>query len=720
MTTRRAVVLWRALAGVAVLGATLVLSPGATVAGRTGSTAGAAPAPVPAVAARPVEDPRPDGDSVGVTLVAQPAWVGPSGLVSVTVRIAQPPKGARLATTLYDRVPNREALQRSLFAQFGNAITPNGLSSKSLDPLPRDTDGSVTATVSFALSPNRSDPPELIEVPAAGVYPLGVQVLDRSGQRVGQLVTWIIRLPDAPSALGSGRTPLDVALVLPLHAGPSHRADGSVEITTGARDRVRGLVQALAGSGDVPLTVVPTPEVVDSLAASNASADRDLLSRLRLLTGVPGRAVLAGPYVDLDLPAWLRQPSLRDRAAVEWSRGAQTLQTQLGTDPLEATAVSPADLTNDAVRWLHDQGIRRLLVPASAVEPNTDLPTRPFTVSSGTGASLEALAVNDVAQVGFGMDDSRRGLQVILAALAQTSLDAPSGPQETVLAPQLTGDSWAADPQRLAALLNALTTTTAGGESGPLVQLVPLASAFQLPPATTTPTATTPVTVHAVDADPPSLADFDQRFATVQHQLASFRQMLVTSPGAAGGSNAGLVRATAFDQLLGIAGSDELSVANRNQFLDGVAGTLRRELGSVAAPTRQTVTLTSRSGSIPFTLHNTLGYPVQVRLQMESSERLAFPDGTTQTLTLTGENTPIEIRVRTRTSGDAPLTITVTSPDGSLLLATTDYTVRSTAVSGVGLALTIGAALVLVVWWLRSLYRGRKAKRAGPAAPEST
>ncbi len=52
-----------------------------------------------------------------------------------------------------------------------------------------------------------------------------------------------------------------------------------------------------------------------------------------------------------------------------------------------------------------------------------------------------------------------------------------------------------------------------------------------------------------------------------------------------------------------------------------------------------------------------------------------------------------------RASGAFPLRITVTSPDGVLTVARARVTVRSTAVSGVGVVLSVGALLVLVVWW---------------------
>ena len=57
----------------------------------------------------------------------------------------------------------------------------------------------------------------------------------------------------------------------------------------------------------------------------------------------------------------------------------------------------------------------------------------------------------------------------------------------------------------------------------------------------------------------------------------------------------------------------------------------------------------------------------------------------------------VTIQVKTRAPpATRPVRITVRSPDDGVILAESQYTIRSTAVSGVGILLTIGAALFLV------------------------
>jgi hypothetical protein len=51
------------------------------------------------------------------------------------------------------------------------------------------------------------------------------------------------------------------------------------------------------------------------------------------------------------------------------------------------------------------------------------------------------------------------------------------------------------------------------------------------------------------------------------------------------------------------------------------------------------------------------------------------------------------------------------SPDGERRLSTSRYTVRSTAVSGAGLVLSLGAGAFLVVWWARHWRRTRRSAR---------
>ena len=61
----------------------------------------------------------------------------------------------------------------------------------------------------------------------------------------------------------------------------------------------------------------------------------------------------------------------------------------------------------------------------------------------------------------------------------------------------------------------------------------------------------------------------------------------------------------------------------------------------------------------------------------------------------------------------------MTSPDGTLPIATERLTVRSTAVSGVGVVLSIGAGLFLAGWWIHHVRSERRLKSAQDPTPAS-
>ena len=74
---------------------------------------------------------------------------------------------------------------------------------------------------------------------------------------------------------------------------------------------------------------------------------------------------------------------------------------------------------------------------------------------------------------------------------------------------------------------------------------------------------------------------------------------------------------------------------------------------------------------------------------MVTSDKLLFPDGTDRDVTLErGKNQTVRVAVETRSSGTFPLLMTVTSAGG--LPITSEVTVRSSFVSGVGVFLAVG------------------------------
>ena len=87
-------------------------------------------------------------------------------------------------------------------------------------------------------------------------------------------------------------------------------------------------------------------------------------------------------------------------------------------------------------------------------------------------------------------------------------------------------------------------------------------------------------------------------------------------------------------------------------------------------------------------------------------------------LRLVSQNTTLKVPVQSRSPGVFPLTVTLETPGGAFVITSNNDTVRSTAVSEVGLVLIIVALLSLAIWWMRDLRHGRRARRLVPAPVE--
>ena len=105
---------------------------------------------------------------------------------------------------------------------------------------------------------------------------------------------------------------------------------------------------------------------------------------------------------------------------------------------------------------------------------------------------------------------------------------------------------------------------------------------------------------------------------------------------------------------------------------------------------------------------------------MLDSTKLTFPDGTELEVQLQPGSNRVPVRVKTVSAGTFPLDIAVTTPDQRVALGDETIEVRSTAVSGLGLALTIGAGFFLLVWWARNWRSTRRAAVILPVDPDGT
>lgn len=611
------------------------------------------------------------GLSGRLSLAGQTAWR--TGDAPFDIRLAidtdSPRDQLELAATVFRRVTSRTEFAQTLQNKFRGSVV--ALTRVALTDLTPADDGTVTLSLTPSLT-------------REGVYPVRIELRDRAASQVlDSFTTHIVNVPVPIEG-----EPLRAAWVLPVNAPPARQPNGTSRLEPAALGDLAQLAASLDAHPDVPVTLLPTPETMDALAASSRDEAKAAVATFARTAG-SHQAVLA-QYVPTNLSGLLAA-GLSDEASRQLDAGRSVLAKTLGQPADDTTRVLDERLDEAAVGRLRDEGVQRVVVPETTLAP-VDLPTtltQPFQLGSRT-RNLPTVAADTGLAAHFttGRDQVLAAHQ-FLADLAVIYYDHPGRPGGVAVVPSR---SWRPNKDFLEAALGGLT-------GAPIVVGTTVTGLFANVAAATT-----------------------SRNAPLVRQAAT-----VASPST-GGLAAGTIRALrsrveAFATLAGldssvvdrlgrtllVSESSELRARQRQAYLDGVRSQINSEVSRIQMPGDRSITLTAREGDIPVTIRSSAPYPVRVVLTVQS-ESLLFPLGAAKTIDLTRPNTTETIRVRARSSGSFPLRIRLEAPSGQLLVAQTRFTVRSTATSGVGTILSVGALGFLVIWWGNHL-RGRRSKR---------
>jgi hypothetical protein len=623
-----------------------------------------------------------------IELVGQRAVVSPGDTLDLELRPFDLPSEARLSFSLYSPVTTTTRLDETIRG------TRLGRPLQRVGDLPAafllQSDNSLRA--SFPID-DREQPALGFRLTRAGVYPLEVALDGPDGETLDRFVTHIVRLPrsDIPS---DDTATLAVNVVVPVAAPLATEPDGTINLAPADRERLRTLAGVVANQAGPALTLDVNPETVDALAADSATAD--VVDALR--RGASSDGIQAATYVPLSLNAWFSEQLGRDLAA-QYQAGSATLAEHLGvTDPQVATVVADDQTGPLGLEGLRTLGARSAVVPATAVSspPDTTV-AQPFDVVFDDATTVRAVAADTSATERLLADEPPMlAAQHTIAELSLRRDEAGATPQAIVLVLPAQGDIAAP----LAALLTQFRDVTDGGASGRTI-LTPdtLTNVVDVEPARNRDGSvpqrrwTAPVTTN--------LGSYPQSLSQAHVSVDGYRSMVEGVDDA---------RVKPLEQALLVSGDRSLSDRRRQDYLDAATATVNAAANAVAVPDGQSVTLTARDATIPLTVENNADHPLRVTVTLQS-EKLIFPDGNRVTAVLQPGSNRLETTVRVRVSGAFPMDLAVTSPDERINIATGRVGVRSTAVSGIGLALSIGAGVFLLVWWGKHLRRGRRQHR---------
>jgi len=611
-----------------------------------------------------------------IELVSQTTWVHPGERFDVRTQLSAAPVDASVRLVVHRAPGSRQDFRRTLDGELGGVLA-SGTVRQPIAELPAGPGGTVT--VGFVAG--RSG----VALPGRGVYPVEVQLLAGDGSVLSSFVTYLTYLTATDEF-----PPLSVAVVVDVASPLALQPDGSVVLPDDALERTQERTDLLADTRGVPLTVAPRPETVEALAVDGPQGVAQVAA---LKEDAASRPVLARPYVDIDLSA-LQRAGLIGEANAQATGGSNIIRSRLATEPVGGVWLWGPTLGSEAARLAVRLGLDKALVPPSVIDDGGDdqpaVPTTPVRLGQGGPLAM----VSDPQLADHFIDGSGvLGAHQFVAELTIAWLEAPAEPRAVVV--HLPPDAHL-DPASAAVAVNALA-------DGQAVQAVPLPQIFDtVPPGDDGPPTVT-LAAHEVSEDLRPIAGS----LTSAHERVNGLGGLVGDPALA----------SSLQQSLLVSTGTDTPDQQRPAYVDRVNTALTTVSGAVTLPDKFRITLTSRSSTVPIALSNLSNQNLQVLVTLDS-DQLEFPDGTVVPTTLEPGTTRLEVPVRVRTSGAFTLDVTVTSPDGSIVLDTSTFDVRSTAISGVGLALSIGAGLFLLVWWGRHWRNARRSRHLMPPSAQ--
>jgi Family of unknown function (DUF6049) len=547
-------------------------------------------------------------------------------------------------------------------------------------------------------------PPGVADQQAGVVLPLTIRV--QAGGVTAGLTTFVVDLPVRASQ------PLRAALLVPVRE-PTHRNP----VGDFVDDKLAGLL-APGGSLGAVVAELAQPDaptvtmVVDAMLVEDATA---MVGGWRLREGgqrtaVPpsdprsGRAdqflkslkdaasahqPAAFAYGNADLPALVAAGG-GDRAKDAVGVGRDQLENGLGTPPEESLAWPVDGAVDGALLRTIEQagGDVVVLDPRHLPAPSTSV-TQNATVELGGGPEGQRALVGD-AVLSAALADPRatsapvEWAQRVLAETAVTWLERPnsSDPRGILLAP----------PQDWRPSGTFFRTLVRGLGAAPWLQLQPAATLAGDVPQGPEEGERRLATVTREDQQRGLPAIYLDRVAQTRSELDSFRRAVGSDAGRADGS---------FDRDLLVAESSDWRPASARARGRGYIGAVRQNIRSVYRRIQvgtTPVTLTARRGKIPITVTNNSAERVTVVLRL-TSPKVDLPAASEPFVLEPRRRTTQLLEVGTRATGTFPIQVDVLTPDRKVEIAGGEVRLTSTAFNRVALALTGGAAGLLLAWW---------------------
>jgi hypothetical protein len=551
-----------------------------------------------------------------VALLEQPAWASLGANVPLRLAMTGPLAGLEVRATVHSSMTSRTAFERTVDGErLGSTVA-----TAAADPaaLPASPAGGRIFTLALQ-DPNQPRDPSRLRLPMprgsmTGVFPVEIELRDpESGERRSSFVTHLVGVAPSTDGASLGEQ-LNVAWIWPIAADPATTATGKLRreflASIGSNGRLTRLATA-AGRAAVPLTLVPGPETLEAWA-QRARHDPDANAGvLAQRAAARTQQILAGPYVQIDIPA-LERARLGDESALQLSEGSDVLGQVLGTrvDP-RTTDVAPLDAS--AVARLQEARVDRLLVHPDQLEPLDEppqfTPAQPFELDV-FGRRLATFQSDDgLAALLGGRGTPALRAAHFLAGLAIVKMEQPNQTRGLAIEMPVRWDP----PEEL------IDAVLAGLAGNPLLLPVTLDGLFDRVPRAEDDSGAAVRELSELRTTAPT---FDAtEFAATRNRVTAFASSVPASdPSVAAAERSLLVSLTS--TWPGAEGR-----ARSSARLNAIDNRIRSFSNLIETPpSGLTVTATSRDWELPLTFNNRTGEQLQVRIRFEG-DKLDFEDG---------------------------------------------------------------------------------------------
>ncbi|MDA8271389.1 MAG: hypothetical protein M0Z39_08285 [Actinomycetota bacterium] len=608
-----------------------------------------------------------------------PTWIRLQSLQSLTLYTSSLPtqQGVAVSLELFPKIQSRSQFQ--VIMKYGLKSLPIASSPPvDLTQLSHDSTGNPQLSFEVSESARQSSAStaatSYIQIPycspnCSGVYPM-LAVFVEGSQIIGTALTEIALEPSTQAS-----TPLNVALVVQAPFTGNSKND---------LNALSLLVSAINANPTANVTLNIPGAIMQEAVSANSPVVKKTVTHLLSWAQKPNHQIITSGFVPLNLPQ-LTSSGLARLIDSEFVAGRneaeQVLHQKFST--LGPIAVH-GGLTSQTAATIFNLGISKIVLPDKYFQPFSEKFTlsKPFLISTNYSQNLTVLAEDGQLQSDIAAGTlPYQGANQLSTDLAQIYFDQPNDSTPRVVS-TLYQISNSEDAAKLDQILSDLTTS-------PFLKTVDLNSAFAI-------TSNEPMNEGRL-AHPAAYSILDTtRFQTLANDISALSSSL--------GQNSQLTQAN-FDLMTSAAST--LRPSASNSFLQESQTAISKVSNMVSLSANKSFTVTARKVQLPIAISSQLKVPFKGVLVI-TSDRLSFPNGNKIPVVLNGPNTTLSIPIYAETLGLYLISAKLVTPSGQFVVAHTSIEIRSTAFSAVSIILTLGAFLVLLLWWIQSFRRGHQ------------